>query len=198
MELERQGNVLVICHQAVMRCLLAYFLDKSAGWTSSFVIQLFFIHRVTTCLVFFFFYCFFHRWSAVHEMSTAHSAEAYTCGIRLVILFNVQQVSQTPGMWVTSHLLTFHMRPTLNVNNKVGFFLSQTVLTVNHNTDSTSSTIFLKNQAERKVCFLQTLVDPQVIWVWDSYIEAWCSTISLRLHSTVCHLNLLSVMFPRL
>ncbi|NWU83676.1 F262 bisphosphatase, partial [Onychorhynchus coronatus] len=30
MELERQGNVLVISHQAVMRCLLAYFLDKSA------------------------------------------------------------------------------------------------------------------------------------------------------------------------
>ncbi|XP_004070964.2 6-phosphofructo-2-kinase/fructose-2,6-bisphosphatase 2 [Oryzias latipes] len=30
MELERQGNVLVICHQAVMRCLLAYFLDKGA------------------------------------------------------------------------------------------------------------------------------------------------------------------------
>lgn len=31
MELERQENVLVICHQAVMRCLLAYFLDKAAG-----------------------------------------------------------------------------------------------------------------------------------------------------------------------
>uniref|UniRef100_A0A8C3XIF6 6-phosphofructo-2-kinase/fructose-2,6-bisphosphatase 2 n=1 Tax=Chelydra serpentina TaxID=8475 RepID=A0A8C3XIF6_CHESE len=31
MELERQGSVLVISHQAVMRCLLAYFLDKSAG-----------------------------------------------------------------------------------------------------------------------------------------------------------------------
>ncbi|XP_062239040.1 6-phosphofructo-2-kinase/fructose-2,6-bisphosphatase 3 isoform X1 [Platichthys flesus] len=30
MELERQENVLVICHQAVMRCLMAYFLDKSA------------------------------------------------------------------------------------------------------------------------------------------------------------------------
>uniref|UniRef100_A0A452HQV6 6-phosphofructo-2-kinase/fructose-2,6-bisphosphatase 2 n=1 Tax=Gopherus agassizii TaxID=38772 RepID=A0A452HQV6_9SAUR len=30
MELERQGSVLVIAHQAVMRCLLAYFLDKSA------------------------------------------------------------------------------------------------------------------------------------------------------------------------
>ncbi|XP_012590259.1 PREDICTED: 6-phosphofructo-2-kinase/fructose-2,6-bisphosphatase 2 [Condylura cristata] len=30
MELERQGSVLVICHQAVMRCLLAYFLDKGA------------------------------------------------------------------------------------------------------------------------------------------------------------------------
>lgn len=30
MELERQESVLVICHQAVMRCLLAYFLDKTA------------------------------------------------------------------------------------------------------------------------------------------------------------------------
>ncbi|XP_056279203.1 6-phosphofructo-2-kinase/fructose-2,6-bisphosphatase isoform X1 [Pseudoliparis swirei] len=30
MELERQENVLVICHQAVMRCLLAYFLDNTA------------------------------------------------------------------------------------------------------------------------------------------------------------------------
>ncbi|KOX72420.1 6-phosphofructo-2-kinase/fructose-2,6-bisphosphatase [Melipona quadrifasciata] len=30
MELERQGNVLVVSHQAVLRCLLAYFLDKSA------------------------------------------------------------------------------------------------------------------------------------------------------------------------
>ncbi|OWK02980.1 PFKFB3 [Cervus elaphus hippelaphus] len=35
MELERQENVLVICHQAVLRCLLAYFLDKSAGSTGS-------------------------------------------------------------------------------------------------------------------------------------------------------------------
>lgn len=34
MELERQENVLVICHQAVLRCLLAYFLDKSAGAAS--------------------------------------------------------------------------------------------------------------------------------------------------------------------
>ena len=30
MELERQHNVLVICHQAVARCLLAYFLDHSS------------------------------------------------------------------------------------------------------------------------------------------------------------------------
>jgi len=30
MELERQGNVLVVSHQAVLRCLLAYFLDKPA------------------------------------------------------------------------------------------------------------------------------------------------------------------------
>ena len=31
MELERQENVLVVAHQAVLRCLLAYFLDKPAG-----------------------------------------------------------------------------------------------------------------------------------------------------------------------
>ncbi|XP_046334691.1 6-phosphofructo-2-kinase/fructose-2,6-bisphosphatase 3-like isoform X3 [Haliotis rufescens] len=30
LELERQENVLVVCHQAVARCLLAYFQDKSA------------------------------------------------------------------------------------------------------------------------------------------------------------------------
>ncbi|KAF4520929.1 hypothetical protein B566_EDAN008904 [Ephemera danica] len=30
MELERQGNVLVVSHQAVIRCLLAYFTDKSS------------------------------------------------------------------------------------------------------------------------------------------------------------------------
>jgi len=30
MELERQGNVLVVSHQAVFRCLLAYFLDKNS------------------------------------------------------------------------------------------------------------------------------------------------------------------------
>lgn len=30
MELERQGNVLVVSHQAVLRCLLAYFLDKNS------------------------------------------------------------------------------------------------------------------------------------------------------------------------
>lgn len=31
MELERQGNVLVVSHQAVLRCLLAYFENKTAG-----------------------------------------------------------------------------------------------------------------------------------------------------------------------
>jgi broad specificity phosphatase PhoE len=31
MELERQENVLLIGHQAVLRCLLAYFLDKPSG-----------------------------------------------------------------------------------------------------------------------------------------------------------------------
>ena len=31
MELERQENILVVCHQAVARCLLAYFMDKDRG-----------------------------------------------------------------------------------------------------------------------------------------------------------------------
>ncbi|XP_013792767.1 6-phosphofructo-2-kinase/fructose-2,6-bisphosphatase-like [Limulus polyphemus] len=30
MELERQENVLVVAHQAVLRCLLAYFMDKNS------------------------------------------------------------------------------------------------------------------------------------------------------------------------
>ncbi|KAL8603347.1 hypothetical protein ACOMHN_039710 [Nucella lapillus] len=30
LELERQENVVVICHQAVLRCILAYFLDKTS------------------------------------------------------------------------------------------------------------------------------------------------------------------------
>ena len=34
MELERQENVLVVGHQAVLRCLLAYFLNHSAGTRS--------------------------------------------------------------------------------------------------------------------------------------------------------------------
>lgn len=44
MELERQENVLVVCHQAVMRCLLAYFLDKSAGLST----QTGFEHKTST------------------------------------------------------------------------------------------------------------------------------------------------------
>lgn len=42
MELERQENVLVVSHQAVLRCLLAYFLDKSAGrffWDKKYSIR---------------------------------------------------------------------------------------------------------------------------------------------------------------
>lgn len=31
MELERQGNVLLIAHQAVLRCLMAYFLDEPSS-----------------------------------------------------------------------------------------------------------------------------------------------------------------------
>lgn len=40
MELERQGNVLVVTHQAVLRCILAYFLDKPASKKSFLLIFL--------------------------------------------------------------------------------------------------------------------------------------------------------------
>lgn len=45
MELERQANVLVVSHQAVLRCLLAYFLDKSAG-ESFFTFSLIALHSL--------------------------------------------------------------------------------------------------------------------------------------------------------
>ena len=43
MELERAENVLVVCHQAVARCILAYFLNKDAGQSIdvSFALTLF-------------------------------------------------------------------------------------------------------------------------------------------------------------
>lgn len=37
MELERQENVLVVGHQAVLRCLLAYFMDKTSGKIANFL-----------------------------------------------------------------------------------------------------------------------------------------------------------------
>lgn len=46
MELERQENVLVICHQAIMRCLLAYFLDKSAGEKQKSLKMTFMLHTM--------------------------------------------------------------------------------------------------------------------------------------------------------
>lgn len=46
MELERQENVLVICHQAVMRCLLAYFLDKPAGKSSLITSQMVWVLKI--------------------------------------------------------------------------------------------------------------------------------------------------------
>ena len=39
MELERAENVLVICHQAVARCILAYFLDKDAGMSQRYLLK---------------------------------------------------------------------------------------------------------------------------------------------------------------
>lgn len=86
MELERQENVLVICHQAVMRCLLAYFLDKAAGvdanptggggvcerlrgtvtWSSP-------VSALPACV---------HRAAALPQVSAAHGPEADPRGLR--------------------------------------------------------------------------------------------------------------------
>jgi len=43
MELERQENVLVICHQAVARCLLAYFMDKTRGFLLTYLPSTYFV-----------------------------------------------------------------------------------------------------------------------------------------------------------
>lgn len=85
MELERQENVLVICHQAVMRCLLAYFLDKSAGRYYSYhkapVVLVFIISKVIPMpphLFKFFLWITSSRWDALSEVSPPHCAKAHT------------------------------------------------------------------------------------------------------------------------
>jgi 6-phosphofructo-2-kinase/fructose-2,6-biphosphatase 2 len=47
MELERQENVLVVGHQAVLRCLLAYFLDKSSDLLPYLKVPLHYILKLT-------------------------------------------------------------------------------------------------------------------------------------------------------
>jgi len=47
MELERQQNILVICHQAVMRCLLAYFLDHNSGHLPYLNVPLHAVYKLT-------------------------------------------------------------------------------------------------------------------------------------------------------
>eukprot|EP00112_Aurelia_sp_Birch-Aquarium-sp1_P020397 Seg5248.1 transcript_id=Seg5248.1/GoldUCD/mRNA.D3Y31 product="6-phosphofructo-2-kinase/fructose-2 6-bisphosphatase 1" protein_id=Seg5248.1/GoldUCD/D3Y31 len=47
MELERQQNILVICHQAVMRCLLAYFLDHNSGHLPYLKVPLHSVYKLT-------------------------------------------------------------------------------------------------------------------------------------------------------
>lgn len=87
MELERQENVLVICHQAVMRCLLAYFLDKAAGtgrppgrWgvymcerQRDCYVSVPGVPALPICV---------HRAAALPQVSTAHRPEADPCGLR--------------------------------------------------------------------------------------------------------------------
>ena len=45
MELERQENVIVVAHQAVLRCLLAYFLDHTAGNFLLLIFPWIIVHR---------------------------------------------------------------------------------------------------------------------------------------------------------
>eukprot|EP00794_Sanderia_malayensis_P006166 gene6166-6877_t len=47
MELERQQNILVICHQAVMRCLLAYFLDYDSDQLPYVNVPLHAVYKLT-------------------------------------------------------------------------------------------------------------------------------------------------------
>lgn len=47
MELERQQNILVICHQAVMRSLLAYFLDHNSGHLPYLNVPLHSVYKLT-------------------------------------------------------------------------------------------------------------------------------------------------------
>jgi len=60
MELERAENVLVVCHQAVARCILAYFLNKDAGRSKK---KLFCLMKFDD------FYC---RRFALHESAIAY------------------------------------------------------------------------------------------------------------------------------
>jgi len=47
MELERQHNVLAVCHQAVMRCLLSYFLDTPAAQMPYLKVPLHTVYKLT-------------------------------------------------------------------------------------------------------------------------------------------------------
>lgn len=82
MELERQENVLVICHQAVMRCLLAYFLDKAAGAARpgrrGVCVRAGLCPQVPPCASL---PVCSHRTTALPQVSAAHGAEADPGGL---------------------------------------------------------------------------------------------------------------------
>ena len=53
MELERQQNVLVVCHQAISRCLLAYFLNYDTGQPLIAVLPISLdMRRASKCVIF--------------------------------------------------------------------------------------------------------------------------------------------------
>ena len=65
MELERQENVIVVAHQAVLRCLLAYFLDHTAGNFLLLIFPWIIVHR----------FIYFFRGIAVHSCPIAYRPE---------------------------------------------------------------------------------------------------------------------------
>ena len=78
MELERQENVIVVGHQAVLRCLLAYFLDHSAGKTLANN-EIYMITRILTTHLF----LSQNRRPSLYTRPSALSHQTHSYGLRL-------------------------------------------------------------------------------------------------------------------
>lgn len=79
LELEHEDNVLVVSHQAVLRCILGYFLNKKPGKHHQYSASIKkkkkeqFCAVVTNCRVADMKHSIFCRGTALHQRSSAHS-----------------------------------------------------------------------------------------------------------------------------